>query len=223
MTDDAALLHGERSVKRLATPWIVPALLLLSLASHRLGHAGALRGEFVFEGKAPEVALVYFPEDNSLTSATAPTLDQAEKTFTPALAVGPKGAKITFKNSDSIAHNIFADDKEANVKFDVGLLNAGSEAVQDMQWENTVVKCSCKIHPQMRAWIASISSQYYKIVDLDKGKSFDLSSIPDHLSVVKVWLPNYDPVEFTLQHGESQDIELKKKSKAAGTLKLSRN
>jgi len=209
-------------MRRLATLWIFPALLLIG-ASHSVAHAGAIRGEFIFEGKAPEVALVYFPEDKSLATTTAPTLDQVDKNFAPPLAVGTKGAKITFKNSDSIGHNIFVDDKEANVKFDVGLLNAGSEATQAIDWENTVVKCSCKIHPQMRAWIASIASQYYRIVDLEKAKNFEITDVPDHLSVVKVWLPNYDAVELPVKNGESQDIELKKKSKASGVLKLSRN
>jgi hypothetical protein len=221
VTHHTTCAFGESLMARFATKWVVPSLVLLVVASHSKVQAGVLQGEFAFEGKAPEVALVYFPEDKSLT-ATTPTLDQVDKNFAPLLVVGTKGAKIIFKNSDSISHNIFADDKDTNVKFDVGLLNAGSEASQDIDWENNVVKCSCKIHPQMRAWIASISSKYYRVIDLEKTNAFEITDVPNNLSLVKIWIPTYDAMESVMKGGESQDIELKKKSKVAGRLKLSR-
>ncbi len=222
VTHHTAFAFGARGMTRFATAWGFPSLLLLTLAFYSMVQAGALRGEFAFDGKAPEVALVYFPEDKSLPATLTPTLDQVEKNFTPPLVVGTKGATVTFKNSDSISHNIFADDKDTNITFDVGLLSAGSAAAREIDWENNVVKCSCKIHPHMRAWIASITSKYYKVIDLDKTKSFEIPDVPAHLGVVKVWLPNYDTMELAIKGGESQDVELKKKGKAAGMVKLAR-
>jgi len=42
--------------------------------------------------------------------------------------VGAKGTHTSFFNSDTINHNIYANDKEANVNFDIGLAALGEMA-----------------------------------------------------------------------------------------------
>src|SRR5918996_6265244 len=59
------------------------SLVFLLLCTYGSLSADTLQGEFTFHKKAPEVALVYLPEDTSLSSDVEPVLDQQEKTFTP--------------------------------------------------------------------------------------------------------------------------------------------
>ena len=60
-------------------------------------------------------------------------------------------------------------------------------------------------------WIASISSQYYKIVKFandEKEFNFEISDFPEHLSIVRIWLPKYPFIEVSIEKGKSKDIEL---------------
>jgi hypothetical protein len=201
------------------------SLVFLLLCTYGSLSADTLQGEFTFHKKAPEVALVYLPEDTSLSPDVEPVLDQQEKAFTSSLVVGTKGSKVVFQNSDSVSHNIFADDREANVKFDVGLINTGEHASQDLHWENTVVKCSCKIHPKMRAWVASISSKYYEIVDFEKQKQsfkFTMDNLPEELTKVSIWMNKYEKIETSVNKGESETVEIKRRDEVVGELTLSR-
>jgi plastocyanin len=201
------------------------SLVLVLLSTCGSLYANTLQGTFTFHRKAPDVALVYFSEDTNLSPDVVPVIDQKEKAFTPQLVAGTKGSKVIFQNSDSISHNIFADDMEANVKFDVGLIDAGGNASHDITWGNTVVRANCKIHPTMRTWIASIASKYYKVIDFEKNSnalSFEMNAFPESLSEVSVWLPGYEPLKTAIRKGESKTLELKKRDKVVGALTLSR-
>jgi len=210
--------HGRYALR------FVSLLALLSLPQ-AAPLAASLKGEFTMSGKAPEVGLIYFTEDKSASLKDPNTINQKNKEFTEKLVVGSKGSRVIFKNSDIINHNIFADDGEANVKFDVGLLPPGSLADQNIGWEDKVIKCSCKIHPHMRAWIASVTSRYYKIVTFqpdEKTVKFEMEGFPENLSKVKVWLPNYPTKEINIKKGESKRVEIEKADKSLGTLQLTR-
>jgi hypothetical protein len=186
--------------------------------------ANSLTGEFTFNTKIPEVALVYFSEDKSLRSTVEPVIDQVEKEFVPTLVVGAKGSRLVIKNSDTLNHNTYALDQKLKVSFDTDLAGPGVVSYQTIDWaENNVVKIGCKIHPTMRAWVACISSRYYKVVEFTKGKArpkFEIKDVPDNLTQVKVWLPRYLPAEVVIKKGESKKLELKKKTKVSGTLTL---
>ena len=198
----------------------------MGLISGHLSMAETLTGEFVFTKKAPKTGLIYFSEDQSLSEDRQTIIDQIDKQFTERLAVGRQGSSIVFRNSDSIDHNIFANDLNAEVDFDVGLVEPESESVIPMEWEDgKVVRIGCKIHPRMRSYIANISSAYYQIMPFKKGKtSYEVSidKIPSEFTKITVWMPRYDPIELTLPQGESKEIELIKKGKIRGTLRLNR-
>ena len=204
---------------------IVSVLAVLVVLPSNVVLADTLNGTFTFKKKPPSVALLYFPEDTSLSSQVQTVIDQNNKQFSQKLYVTTKGANAIFKNSDSINHNIFANDKKSGVKFDVGLMQPSGSNVYEVEWQEKVVKCGCKIHPKMKTWIASISSQYYKIIEFDRSKkelAFDMNGFPENLSVIKLWMPAYEPIEVQLSKGESQAIELKKRGKIYGTLNLAR-
>ena len=204
---------------------IVLALVSFAITPSHTVLADTLNGAFTFQKKPPSVALLYFSEDTSLSSQINTVIDQKDKQFSQKLYVTTKGTNAIFKNSDSINHNIFADDKKSGVKFDVGLMQPNGSNVHEVEWEGKVVKCGCKIHPKMKTWIASISSKYYKIIEFDRSKKelvFDMNGFPESLSAIKLWMPRYEPIELKLSKGESHTVELKKRGKIYGTLNLTR-
>ena len=211
-------------MKRLITTYGLLCIGLTLCWYHR-AHADVLQGEFIFRGKTPEVALVYFSEDNSLSAATEVILDQKDKEFIQKLIVGTKGSKVVFQNSDTINHNIFADDKSADVKFDVGLISSGGSTPHEIDWEDKVVRCGCKIHPKMRSWIASISSRYYKIIEFnhdEKSYKFEINDVPTQLTRVAIWMHRYGTLEATLTDGAVTTLPIKRKDEVVGELALHR-
>ena len=162
----------------------------------------------------------------ALTPGDAIVIDQVDKVFTTKLVVGTKGSNIDFKNSDTIDHNIYANDLNAKVDFDIGLVEPGGSSILPMDWDSgKIVRIGCKIHPRMRSYIANLSTKYHLILPFEKGKAsyeFELDNVPDELTRIKVWMPRYNPIELDISVGESKEVELTKKEKVYGTLKLTR-
>lgn len=204
-------------------PWLVTtALALFALPC---GQAGEISGTLSFVKKPPSVVLVYMADDKSADKSEKRTLDQKDQQFTKKLVVAPSGSKISFVNSDNTDHNVYASDQKAGAEFDIGLAPPGSTIDQAVTWEkDAVVRVGCKIHPRMRTYVATVASKYHQVLELDRTKSdhsFSLE-VPDGVKVVRVWLPNYDPVEFTLEPGGENKVDLIKKAKVYGTLTINR-
>lgn len=205
--------------------WLGYGMVIIGMMASRFALADTLEGTFTFNKRAPKVALIYFPEDDGLSLDTPTLVDQKNEQFTTRILVTRKGTKATFQNSDAVNHNIFAHDEKAGVKFDIGLMPPGGSTQQEITWEDQVVRCGCKIHPKMRLWIASISSQYYKAIEFEKKAktaSFTIDNVPETLSKIKVWMPKYALAEVELKSGESKDVALIRKDKPRGVLQLTR-
>lgn len=183
-------------VKWQVVKWLCYGAVMMGMTTGEAVFADTLEGTFTFTKRAPKVALVYFPEDESLPVDTSTLVDQKNEQFTKRLLVTRKGVKATFQNSDAFNHNIFAHDEKAEVN-----------------------------HPKMRLWIASISSRYYQTIEFEKKAktaSFTIENIPETLSKIKVWMPKYDPAEGALKAGETREISLVRKKKPRGVLQLTR-
>ena len=179
---------------------------------------------FSFLKKAPSVGLLYFPGDSGLS--LKPVVDQVDKNFTSKLVVCNKGSTLLFKNSDSIDHNIFASDTKNNIDFDLGVAAPGKNLSQAVTWGKDIFfRISCKIHPKMKSYVATISSRFYEIIDFKSQAKFKLvyKDAPDDLVKVRVWLPKYDPIEVSLKKGKKIKLTMMKRGKEKGTLILSRS
>ncbi len=189
--------------------------------------AGEIRVSFSFEKKPPVVGLVYMKDDAGLTFDKKPVVDQKNKQFVDKVVVVTPGSELQLNNSDEISHNIYANDLGNNVSFDIGLAEPGTTIPKEVDWEkDLVVRIGCKIHPQMRSWIATIESRYYQIVPFEKTELTSevvLEGVPDALEVVAVWLPGYEPLEVTLGASGRLEIDLMKRGKKKGTVVLSRD
>ncbi len=204
---------------KLKTIFLTVAALFAMLA------ADSLKGAFTFDGKPPRVALVYFSEDKSLVVGEA-TVDQVNKEFTTYLIVGGKDTKLQFKNSDNIDHNIYVNDNDAEVNFDVGLAEPGSVVTKPMDWkDNRIVRVSCKIHPNMRMYIAKLTSKYHAVINYEKpgfdGK-WEIKDVPAQYTKLTIWMPGLDPIETTIAGGKKATLKITKKSEERGSVTLSR-
>ena len=188
--------------------------------------AGTLKIEFEFTKIPPRTGILYFPEDGNRSMSSPLEIDQVDKHFTKILFVGTQGSMMVFKNSDSVDHNIYANDMGADVFFDIGLVEPGEESTIRMDWgAGSIIRIGCKIHPRMKSYIANIPSTHYKIFPFRREKKryrVKMNHIPDELSQVKIWLPSYVDIDANVVIGETRVIPLLKRKRRYGTVKLIR-
>jgi plastocyanin len=187
--------------------------------------ADAIKITLEFKDIVPDVGLVWMSEDKTLKTNPGPNLDQKDKEFTKSLVVASPGSEVTFKNSDEVAHNIFALDQAAGVFFDVGMVAPKEQAKKTIDWQaGKVVRLGCKIHPEMKAYIANVESRYNKIISLkpEEVKSTLTLNTGAKLTKVAFWFPKFDPIEVDIPAGKTQSVPLVKKGEVVGTATLSR-
>lgn len=73
-------------------------------------------------------------------------IDQKDKTFIPHSINAVVGDTITFKNSDTFAHNAYTDD-EGN-EFDIGMQKPGNDITVPIKAKGKF-NVECAIHPNM--------------------------------------------------------------------------
>ena len=134
--------------------------------------------------------------------------------------------QVMIQNKSYRDANVYANDRKNLVKFDVGLAPPNSTSWQQVTWKNgIVVRIGSKIRPKWRAWIASLSSKYYATVAFSRrGRKafFRIANVPSNISKIKIWMPNYKVVTVSVKPGSSKTIDLKRRRRKRGTLKLSR-
>ncbi|MBT3783530.1 hypothetical protein HOF92_01065 [bacterium] len=187
-----------------------------------------LSGVFRFNGRrAPHVGLAFLPQTKKKIEARNPVIDQIDKQFTKPISLASPGAKIRFKNSDSVNHNIYANDKKSGVNIDIGMKAPGEEAEIPVDWDSgRVIKLGCKIHPKMRTYVANINSDYYALFKMDpaqKEVSFQIKNIPEDLDRFIFWLPRYDEIEISLPRKGRITREVTRKGKVRGELEINMN
>lgn len=178
-----------------------------------------------FAGRAPVSVVAYLPEDDS-RDGSRNVLDQKDKTFIPEVVMLRPEDPLVIRNSDEVDHNVYADDRELGVKFDIGLRPPGSSVPVRADWpEGKLVKLSCQIHPRMRAWVLPISSGLARSFAVPKrARSFDFSlkNLPERFGQVRLLVPAYEPVELMLRPGQTRTAPLTRRGRPQGTALLRR-
>ncbi len=189
--------------------------------------ADKIEGKFVFEKKSPFIGLLYFSDDKPSEAMRSLEVDQIDKAFTKKIVVGTSGAKVIFKNSDTIDHNIYTNDTKTGILFDAGLVPPGKDSAVDMNWpQDHVIRIGCKIHPNMRSYIANIPGAHHVILEFAEGNteySFVMDNVPGDIQKMRLWLPQYSPLEFSLAAGEAKELSLEKGEGKSGVLKIERH
>jgi len=181
--------------------------------------------EFTFSGrKAPSVGLVYISGAGEKLSLQNPVVDQKDKQFTRSLIITSPKDTITFLNSDSVNHNIYANDRDTGVNFDVGLKPPGVAAKIQVDWaEGKIVRLGCKIHPKMRTYVANVPTPHHSIFEMepkDRKALVQIEDVPPEFQQATFWLPRYDKLEFVLPERGTLIKEVTRKGKVRGELKV---
>jgi len=218
---------------------------LTILAFAQPSYSGSITGTFNFTKSPPHAAVIYIRDMNSPSHVAR--IDQKGIQFTKKLAVSSTGTNVIFSNSDPVKHNLFADSYKTDTKFDVGLIPPNKEVEIPVQWpEDTFVRIGCKIHRNMRTYVANIQSKHYTIVDFvrkprwksSKGfKSkinpkldttahqyeFNLLDVPTGKTTVTIMLPHTDLIEVDLEFSKEKEVIISRRGKQLGTVKLTLN
>lgn len=197
------------------------AVICLSISS--LANAKDYSVSFKFDKRPPKVALIYIPAETG--DKTNAEVDQLNKQFTTKMVVASPGSAVSFKNSDTVDHNIFASDASVGAQFDVGLMAPGGERDVDIDWsEDSIVRVGCKIHPKMRTYIAAVKSRYEKVVEFspaEKEFSVTLGNLPADANKIVIRIPKYDTIEIDISAATNNTLHpVTKRGKDRGGVTL---
>lgn len=188
--------------------------------------AGTVDVELNFDKKPAKFGITYLYDESA--PMLSGTVDQKDKKFIDGVVTVSPDSILTFKNSDSVDHNIFANElsDSLSLQFDVGLMPVDSEQELAVDWSNgTLVRIGCKIHPKMKSYVANIKAKEFSVFDFKKTEKLYKVELNSDLesAEVKILLDRYDPISISVKPGESQSIDLVKKGKKKGTAIISHN
>jgi len=205
-------------------------------------YSGTITGTFLFKKSPPDAAVVYIRDINAPSNVAE--IDQKGIQFTKKFDVSSTGTDVIFTNSDPVKHNLFANSYKTNTKFDVGLISPNKVVEIPVQWpEDTLIRIGCKIHRNMRIYIANIKSKNYTIVDFVRKSrwrskngfksygeikkahkadkyDFNILDVPDATKSVTIMLPHTDLIEVELELSKEKEVTISRRGKQLGTLKL---
>jgi plastocyanin len=139
-----------------------------------------------------DTVIILSPVNGARTVAATPTsvpplvMDQVNMKFEPEVLVVPQGAKVTFPNSDSVAHQVYSF--SPTKRFALGLYRGVRYAPVDFEQAGLVV-LGCNIHDAMIGYIFVADTPYF-------GKSnsagvVQITDLPAGTYVVKAWGPRF--------------------------------
>ncbi len=198
-------------------PGIVIALLLPAVTMD----AASFNGTIAFDQAPPPAVLVWLPEDHGWTLSAPVVIDQRDQVFQPVIAVAPSGAQIQVRNGDAVRHNVFSLAPEQ----DLGLGDPGSVLDLPVSWPNgSVVRHGCKIHPQMRLWVAALDTVHHRVVTFTGvalTADFTLPDIPPGTTRLAFWSPRGEPAELAVEDREKRQA-IMRQGVAIGALTVRR-
>jgi hypothetical protein len=227
---------------------IVLGLLLLMMSIG--AHADLITGELKFDGTPPTAAVLYVR--NGQAAINQLQIDQKDRQFSQFMNAGSTGAVITFHNSDSARHNLYANSYATGTRFDVGLVPPGKSVTLNLSWpEDSIVRVGCAIHTHMETYIANIRSSNYQVLPFKRWEAkrsgglddYDASapandefeekisneigvklrSVPTELTSLTLLIPYFPAVNFELKSGESKTIDILRDGTKRGTLTIKRS
>ncbi len=191
---------------------IAASVALLAAAapsSARAQAAGSITGTVKVAGQTSSAdVVVYLEQSPSLPKAPpAPAvMDQRNLKFVPHVLAVPVGTTVSFKNSDTVAHNVFSPDHE---KYNLGTFGPG------LAKEHVFAKCAkfpcvyaqlCQIHPEMEGYVVVVPNSFVATTN-DAGQ-YTIQGVPPGQYQVAVWAPKgkAQPKPVTVAAGQPATV-----------------
>ena len=174
------------------------SLVALLLLAAPLVPAAELRASLTDRDLVPvsDTVLILSPVGES-RSATIPraasppvVMDQINMQFEPEVLVIPQGAKVTFPNSDSVAHQVYSFSPAK--RFALGLYRGVRHAPVDFEQPGLVV-LGCNIHDFMIGYIVVADSPYFG--KTNGAGEVQITDLPAGTYTVKAWGPRFKDKE----------------------------
>ena len=139
------------------------------------------------QGGGPSaVVLEPVPAKSFPPSTQTVTIDQSGLKFVPTLIVIQQGTTVEFKNSDTVAHNIFWPNVSGDKKLGHNLGSASSGQSQKFKFTTPGnIPILCNIHPEMSANIVVSPSPYF--AQTDATGDFSINDVPEGTYKATVW------------------------------------
>ena len=152
---------------------IFTLLLVCSVASS----AGTVSGTVKSNGPSA-VVLEPVPAKTFPAPTQTASIDQRGMKFVPALLVIQQGTTVEFRNSDSVAHNVFWPSISGNKKMAHNLGTASNGQVLRFKFDNPGnVPLFCNVHPEMSGNIVVNVSPYF--AQSDASGAYSIANVPD--------------------------------------------
>jgi plastocyanin len=118
--------------------------------------------------------------------ANEAVVDQRDMVFLPAVQVVQQGTTVEFRNSDSVAHNVYWPSIGDNRKLrrNLGTWSPGEK--RSFKFDNPgVVPLLCNVHPEMFAFIVVSPTPYFAMTD--KFGAYTIKDVPDGSYTIVAW------------------------------------
>ena len=134
-------------------------------------------------------------------------LDQQGCRFLPHLIVVPVGQKISYKNSDTVSHNVHTYPIK-NTPLNQTVAAGG--ALEASYTKAEEIKVGCDIHPWMASYVVVTDASHFAVTDATGA--FSLPNVPPGKYKVEVWHEKLGKAKFDAvvnEDGSSEAIEHK--------------
>ncbi|MBI4446705.1 MAG: hypothetical protein HY645_12445 [Acidobacteria bacterium] len=131
------------------------------------------------------------------------TIDQRQLRFTPRVLPIPRGATVSFPNSDPVYHNVYSP-SEARM-FNLGTFPPGT--ARKVAFDRPgVVKVLCNVHPEMLAFVVVLDTPYY--ARTDKKGAFHIRNVPAGAYLLNFWCEHqgFQSQKIVLSPGQTGTI-----------------
>ena len=146
------------------------ALMLLTLFTG-VSMAGTITGTAKFASRKKHADILVFLEKVGENKFAPPqehaVMDQLNLVFLPFSLPVVSGTSVDFHNGDTVLHNVFTPDKEAD-KFNLGTWAKGEVRSYAFKKLGSAV-ILCNVHPEMEAYVVTLPNPYFAVTD-DEGK-----------------------------------------------------
>lgn len=170
---------------------ILPPAFPVTLAAAEIsGRVEVVVGDKSAAGESGRV-VVYFEPAKPVPPKSLPKgleIKTERKQFLPRVMALPKGATVSFPNTDPILHNVFS--VSASKPFDLGLLGKGAGKAVTFD-QPGLVRVFCNVHPDMVAYVLVLDTPFYTTTAVDG--SFLLKGVPEGPGRLTVWHEQAEP------------------------------